>query len=336
MSLKDQDYPIEVSILITVYNHEKYLHQCLDSIVSQKTSFRFEIVIGEDCSPDKSREIVVEYANRYPRLIIPILYEVNQGTKDCPGKGNFVNTFYQCRGKYIVHIEADDFLIDDTKLQKQYDFLEANPDSTACFHNAIMKFEDESDNVDRLINPPDQKDKIFPEDLLGEKEVWFMATASVMFRRGCIGEKFSEWFLQTKSGDIPLYLILSNQGYIGYISDVMSVYRRHKAGLSYTDSNFDEKFIKNRILMYSNVDEALEYKHSRLIKRILGQYDLILANIYKLNNNPLKSFLFALKSINRTSPNSVEHIKQVTQDFIIPSFGMRIYANLKGFLQSLL
>lgn len=326
---------IEVSVFITVYNHEKFLRECLDSLVSQVTNFKFEIVIGEDCSPDNSRAIVIEYANKYPELIVPILYEVNQGSKKCPGKGNFTNTFYQCKGKYIVHIEADDYLINNHKLQMQYDFLEQNLDASACFHNAIMSYEDGTGRPNTNINPPDQKAKIYPEDFLGQKEVWFMATASVMFRRNLIGEKFPDWFLQSKSGDIPLYLMLSNKGYIGYIPEVMCVYRRHLSGMSYTDSNLDEVFIKNRMFMYSNVDKELNYKYNHLIKPILGEYYLLLTNVFKLKNQYFQSIYFAFISLYLTKPNSKEHLKLVFQDFIIPTGLMKVYANVKWRLETL-
>lgn len=327
--------PIEVSVFITVYNHGKYLRQCLDSLVSQITNFNFEIVVGEDCSPDDSRSILIEYASKYPTLIKALLWEKNQGTKECPGKGNFTQTFYQCKGKYIVYIEGDDYLTDNYKLQKQYDFLNAHPESSACFHNAIMSYEDGSDMGQKFINPPDQKDKIYPEDLLTQKEVWFMATASVMFRRNLIGEKFPEWFLKSKSGDIPIYILLANQGYIGYIPDVMCVYRRHQGGLSYTDSNYSEVFIKNRLFMYSNIDKELNFKYSHLIKPILGEYYLLMANVFKLKNQSLTSLYFAIISLYLTKPNNSEHLKFVLQSFIFPETFMKIYANVKWKIETL-
>jgi glycosyltransferase involved in cell wall biosynthesis len=325
---------VEVSILITVYNHEKYLHECLDSLVNQITNFKYEIVIGEDCSPDSSRSIVVDYANKYPELVFPILYEKNQGTLDCPGKGNFINTFYKCSGKYIVHIEADDYLLSNNKLQIQYDFLEQNKEASACFHNAIMSYEDGSGNESHNINPVSQKTKIYPEDFLSKREVWFMATAGVMFRRKLIGEKFPDWFLKSKSGDIPLYLILSNQGYIGYINEVMSVYRRHKGGLSYTDSEFDEKFIKNRIAMYSNVNKELDYKYNPQIKSIVGEYTYLLANLQNKNTFNLYRIFLATKALILIQNQANINKKAIVQNLIIPSGVLKIYSFLKWKIES--
>lgn len=286
---------IEVSVLITTYNHEKFIAQCLDSLINQKTSFKYEVVIGEDCSTDNTRKIVVEYAKKYPEIIKPILYKTNQGTKKCPGKGNFTNTFYECKGKYIVHIESDDFLIDTNKLQVQYNYLETNKEASACFHNAEVIFEDNS-ALPYLMNDENQKQRIETSDFLQEKETWFMATASVMFRRKLIPKHFPNWFLNCKSGDIPLYCMLSDKGYIGYIPKIMSVYRKHAAGLSMTDIHLDATFIENRIFMYNSIDEYTNFKYHKLIKKILSGYYLNLADSFQYKNNSIKSIQSIYKS----------------------------------------
>jgi glycosyltransferase involved in cell wall biosynthesis len=294
----------EVSVCITVYNHEKFLKECLDSVVCQLTNFKFEVIIGEDCSTDNTRQIVIEYAEKYPELIFPILYEQNQGTKQCPGKGNFTNTFYQCKGKYIVHIEGDDYLTDPNKLQIQFNYLNENPEASACFHNAMVVYDDLQLPAYE-INKTDQKLKIFPEDLLYEKEVWFMATASVMFRRKLINERFPEWFLKCKSGDIPLYCMLSSQGYIGYIAKNMCVYRKHAGGLSMTDIHHNANFIENRIFMYESINNFTNKKYNSLIKPILANYYLNMANSIQYGNNAIYRLYFTLKSILISKPFSL-------------------------------
>ncbi|MES2798111.1 MAG: glycosyltransferase [Bacteroidota bacterium] len=323
---------LQVSVLITVYNHEKFIRQCLDSIVSQITDFKFEIVIGEDCSTDNTREIVIEYANKYPDLIVPILYEHNQGNKFCPGKGNFVNTFYACKGKYIVHIEGDDYLTDNQKLQLQYDYLNKNTEASACFHNATIIYDDRSFEPEEM-NPIDQKIKIFPEDLLKDKEVWFMATASVMFRRQLIPVKFPDWFLNCKSGDIPLYCILSHQGYIGYIPQTMCVYRKHAGGLSFTDIHQDETFIKNRIYMYQSINEFTAFKYGKLIDNILAKYYLSMANSIQYGNNAIMRLWFTLKSLTlNNSPSIFETLKL----YGISPKNYEKYLNIRRFINKIL
>ena len=112
-----------VSIGMTVYNQEKYVARAIESILMQRVNFDYEIVIAEDCSTDRSREIVIEYAERYPDVIKLILQEQNVGLK-----AQSVCLKKTCRGIYRAQLEGDDYLVDPDRLQKQVDFLENNPD----------------------------------------------------------------------------------------------------------------------------------------------------------------------------------------------------------------
>lgn len=306
----------KVSVCFITYNHAPYIRMALDSIVSQKTTFDFELVIGDDCSTDGTTEIVKEYADNYPHLIRAYIHPVNLTNFGLPGKLNFVHGFSVCKGDYIVHIEGDDYFVDDLKLQKQADFLDKNQHYSACFHNAWMKFEDNSGREDYLINPKDQKKEIVPADLLFEKEIWFMATASVMFRKKIIGDAFPEWFLKTKSGDIPLYVMLSDVAPIAYLEDVMCAYRRHLSGLSYTDSNYDLDFIENRILMYNSIDIHTKRHYHEAIRRIIGNYYFMALNTRQLTHSQKLKLRYFLKSVKFNLPN--KPIKEVISHLLTP------------------
>lgn len=118
----DEERPL-LSIGMTVYNQEKYIARAIESILMQRVNFKYEIVIAEDCSTDRSREIVIEYAKRYPEVIRLILQEHNVGLREqsiCLKKA--------CRGIYRAHLEGDDYWVAYDKLQKQIDFLETHPD----------------------------------------------------------------------------------------------------------------------------------------------------------------------------------------------------------------
>ena len=117
-----------VSVRMSTYNHEKFIAQAIEGVLMQKTNFLFELIIGEDCSTDRTREIVVDYANRYPEIIKPILHEKNVGSKL---NGRACKA--ACRGKYIAICEGDDYWIDPLKLQKQVDFMESHPECSFCF-----------------------------------------------------------------------------------------------------------------------------------------------------------------------------------------------------------
>lgn len=125
--------PLMVSIRCTVYNHERYLRDCLNGFVMQKTNFRFEAIVHDDASTDGSAAIIREYAEKYPEIIKPIYETENQYSKHDDSLRRIMNE--HTHGKYIAFCEGDDYWTDPLKLQKQVDFLEANPDYGACYTN---------------------------------------------------------------------------------------------------------------------------------------------------------------------------------------------------------
>ena len=123
---------IMVSICCLVYNHEKYLRQCLDGFVKQKTNFKFEALIHDDASTDNSQNIIREYEKKYPEIIKPIYQTENQYSKRAGVTWKI--QFPRAKGKYIAMCEGDDFWTDEFKLQKQFDALEQNKDCVFCSH----------------------------------------------------------------------------------------------------------------------------------------------------------------------------------------------------------
>lgn len=315
---------IKVSVIVHTYNHEKYIRQTLDSILSQKVNFQYEVIIGDDASPDSTPVIIQEYQAKFPDIIKPLLHPKNLGGY---GKNNTLATLAVCKGKYIAAMDGDDYWTNPLKMQKQVDFLDNNPDFVACFHNALIHFEDGS-APDTYVNDASQREVTTIEDLVGEDEVWYMATSAVMFRNGIIKE-YPQWFHESKSGDIPRYILLGKYGKFFYINELMSVYRKNNGGMSFTDGKQDADFLLNRIGMYKGIDAELDYKFHQTIKKNIARYYLMLANSIQHGDNSIRSRHFALKSLFLSSPNSSEHIKKVMQDFIIPKGFMKLYANTK-------
>jgi glycosyltransferase involved in cell wall biosynthesis len=115
-----------VSICTITYNHAPFIRQCLDGFLMQKTNFPFEVLIHDDASTDGTEEIIREYEAKYPELIKPLYEKENQYLKG--RRGSKIFNFPRARGKYIALCEGDDYWTDPLKLQKQVEFLEANPD----------------------------------------------------------------------------------------------------------------------------------------------------------------------------------------------------------------
>lgn len=256
-----------VSVFMMTYNHERYLAQALDSVLAQVRDFSMEIVIGEDCSTDNTRAIVLDYHRRYPDLIRPLLPPQNIGAMN-----NQIQIMEACRGKYVAILEGDDYWTDVHKLVRQVNFLESHPDFSFCFHNALVVHEDGSGKASHLMTS-DIKSEYSLDDITRE---WNIATASVVYRRQLLPE-LPMWARDATAADLPMFVTLANQGRVGFLPEVMSVYRINAGGVS--RSGHAERFVLGLIRMHENVDRYLDYRyHQNTMKKLAEDY-LILTNI---------------------------------------------------------
>lgn len=320
----------KVSICVITYQHEDYFEKCLEGILQQKVNFDYEIIIGEDHSPDQTPNLVKKYAQLYPGKIKAYVRPENIGSKF-----NFLHCFFDCRGEYIVHIEADDYFTDDNKLQTQVDLLDANQHLSACFHNAEIVYEDNSNREPEFINSSNQKVLTETKDFFVKKETWFMATASVMMRRKYV-EKLPEWFLECKSGDIPLYVILAEQGPIAYINQCMSVYRKNLNGQSYTDNIQSLNFIKNRIFMYSKVNEYTKYTYAHLLKPILFEYYILAISCYENKPYLINKIIYLLRAYWEKPPINIKEIFSDIKTHVLSADTVHQYLNFRSKLNKVL
>lgn len=118
----------KVSVCVVAYNQVKYIRECLQSIVDQETDFDFEVIVGDDCSTDGTREIVKEFSRKYPRKIDLVLHKKNVG----PSR-NYLSVHNLARGEFVAHIDGDDYLLPH-KLQTQSDFLDMNQGCQIAWH----------------------------------------------------------------------------------------------------------------------------------------------------------------------------------------------------------
>jgi glycosyltransferase involved in cell wall biosynthesis len=210
-----------VSVAMITYNHEQYIKQALESIVSQKTNFKIELIIGEDCSTDATRKICEEYVSKYPQTI-----RLLPGVSNLGVTPNFVRTLRACSGKFVAVCEGDDYWTDSLKLQRQADFLAANEDYVACFH--AVKVIDADDNLIRKSKGSFKSKNDFSGDDLIRGKV--MSLSSVCFRN--IIEEYPEEFLRSPTGDNFLSSLLGNFGKGKFLNEIEpSAYRMHSSGM---------------------------------------------------------------------------------------------------------
>jgi glycosyltransferase involved in cell wall biosynthesis len=256
---------LKVAIWMVTYNHALFIEQALDSILSQKTDFKFKLFIGEDFSTDGTREICIKYAEKYPDKIDLSIREKNVGIFV-----NAISIYDQCKksgAEFVALCEGDDFWIDNYKLQKQVDFLNRNQGYSSCFHNTfeIEANEKLTYNI-KSIWKRNISNKIYLEDLLRNKYSLFH-TSSLLYRNELF--ETPEWFSKNKggSGDLVLFFILAEKDAIGRVKGVSSVYRKHENSLT-NISNSNEKFLSERLLFLDLINCHFEFRYSKLIERI--------------------------------------------------------------------
>jgi len=219
-----------VSVCVQTYRHENYIKQCLDGILEQKTNFEFEILLGEDDSPDNTRQICIEYANNHPEKIRLFLHNranIIKISGTSTGRFNFLYNLFSARGKYIALCEGDDYWTDPYKLQKQVDFLEVNPDFSICF-NKVKVLKDGQLVDDFITKVPAEISTI--NDLAEGNYIYPLST---VFRK-IIPESFPQWFSKCGVGDYPLFMLLAQHGKIKQIDEYMGVYRLNDTGIWYS------------------------------------------------------------------------------------------------------
>ncbi len=209
---------MKISVCITTYNHEPFIGECLESIVTQKVNFTFEIVIGEDASTDGTLAICREYADKYPSLIRLLTTPVNLGMVK-----NGFRTAAATTGEYIAICEGDDYWTDPTKLQRQYDFLEANPEYSMIAENGLVLNTVEGKEFN--FNTRREECDLEVMDLLGKR---LFPSASVLFRAKYIRENFKQ---PRYGGDTFLWCYLATKGKVRYLPVISSVYRRGLQGV---------------------------------------------------------------------------------------------------------
>lgn len=266
---------ITCAIWMVTYNHEQFISQAIESILSQKTDFPFKLFIGEDKSTDKTRDICLEYARNYPDLIELDLNEYNIG-----GMRNAKNIYEKCFNSgaaYVAMLEGDDFWCDDFKLQKQVEFLQSNNDFTICFHRVLELVSDGSTAFSQL-NTSDKEEIYTIEDLATGN---FIHTPSVVFRNTNL--QFPEWFIDSPVGDYVLHMLNARDGKIKYFAEAMAVYRIHQS------SNWSSMPVYNRYNNWVKLLDILQTKFSDTVNDILKRQKFYIlqqiAGLYLLDNN---------------------------------------------------
>lgn len=213
-----------VSVRMSTYNHEPYIAQAIEGVVTQETEYPFELIIGEDCSTDRTREIVFEYQKKYPDIIRVIAWDKNVGMRK-----NGRRAYMACRGKYIAICEGDDYWHHPGKLQKQIDFLENHPDYGMVHSDAdyvVVETGKVTCNVNRSTNAIyNDDDSDLPWRILSCQ--YIVRVCTVCARKALIDEIIAANPFEFQGnhflmGDIPCWFELARWAKVGYIDESLA------------------------------------------------------------------------------------------------------------------
>ena len=223
----------KVSVLLITYNHAKYIAEAIESVLMQRTSFPVTVHVIDDCSTDGTTEIVKEYAARYPGRVVACLNKKNIGRK--VSQKNFTKGFSTLDGDYWALLEGDDYWTSPNKLQRQVEFLDANPDFAICAHNTIKVYEDGSRDPHRFLYYGKKDDCDIYEAIMLRM---FFHGAGVLYRNVFKGVP-PRGYDNKWSCDIYTFISHAAHGKIHHMDEDMAVYRAHGSGLFSTMSELE-------------------------------------------------------------------------------------------------
>ncbi len=212
-----------VSVYMLAYGHERYLAQAIEGVLAQQCPFPIELIIGEDCSPDATRAIAIEYQRRHPGLIRVLTAERNVGAL-----ANAERCRQAARGRYIAICEGDDHWIAPSKLDRQVALMEQDPGLSLCCH---ASYKDDASRDDARVGTerPARTSRLLTTSEIIRGDGALIPTCSILARASLV-RNLRPWRRSAPVGDYPLVLQAALEGRVAYIDAVMSVYRIHVPG----------------------------------------------------------------------------------------------------------
>lgn len=240
----------KVSVVILTYNQENFIAQAIESIICQETTFPYEIIIGEDCSTDTTRDICLSYQNKYPQLIKLILQEKNLGLI-----GNYKSVLSQCRGEYIAECGGDDYWCDENKLQKHIDYMDEHDDVVVTYHDA--KTVDVNSNLIKDSFLPQERKINFTTDEL--KKALLLLPQTMCFRTIVVNEIIHNLSSHVYNEDLFVTSIMGNYGTGVYLSNIKNTAYRILKGSVW----MGQTSIKRTLMAIGSNSELKKYYDKR-------------------------------------------------------------------------
>jgi glycosyltransferase involved in cell wall biosynthesis len=245
-----------VSVLILSFNQESYILQALRGLSRQRVDFTMEVVVADDCSHDRTAQIIGKWAkgSGLPTRFLP-------RPKNLGVAANFVDAVAQCRGRYVAILEGDDYWTDRRKLSKQYRYLQAHSGCTSCFHPVRLLFDD--GRYENWTPLPGTKPELQFLDVLQQN---YVPNCSTLMFRNDPADRLPEWLGELRYYDWVLHVCNAHRGNLAFLAEVMSVYRVRARGAWHGASKAHQAREVIRILDHLNEYYGGKY-HALLAER---------------------------------------------------------------------
>ena len=279
---------IQVSVCLIAYNHERYIAQALDSILSQQTSFDFEVIARDDASTDRTADILRDYERQYPDKIRLVLEAENRyhDPEAKPVIGRVLAPL--ARGRYLAMCEGDDWWTSPAKLQRQFDYMEANPATQMCCHAVKIVRGDGGKATELLTCGAEERDITCDEVMENwarttRDGIWSLHPSSCFSRREADLAYASAWRISALAGDFIRMCYFSHATPVHFMPDVMSAYR-YLPAQSWTakgeqDAAVLSQHYREFIETMATIDELTGFEHHDAAMRGCKQRALLLAGM---------------------------------------------------------
>lgn len=282
---------ITVSIFMLTYNQEQFIAQTIESIVMQKTNFKYQLVIGEDCSTDTTYSICKSFEEQYPDKIKLLPSQ----SKNIGLINNYMRTIKECNGKYIAICDGDDYWIDEHKLQKQVDFLEANSDYAIVYTGFNKLYPDGT--LKKAVLSFTKEESSFTDLIYNN----YIPSVTVLFRNDKDFSKLPTWITNFPYGDWPTYLwLIKDEGKIHFLDEITAVYRMD-IGISSPIIKVNSALLNvNLGILNFMLNDADFENRKALIRQVISEKSNSLMTSY----NREKAYIKGLKQLGHNFANN--------------------------------
>jgi glycosyltransferase involved in cell wall biosynthesis len=262
---------MKISVSITTYNHERYIGQAVESVLSQQCRARVEVVVGDDCSTDGTSDILAQLEREHRGSLKVIRPATNLGQQ---GRAMFLETLKHCDGAFVAMLDGDDYWTDDAKLERQIEFMTRHEDCSLCHHPVENVYDNGS-------TEPWRDDAGGAESLVGFDALlpWHSIGSPTPLVRHKVVRAIPAWMSRSPFGDWPIYLAAADIGRIGYLPQVMAAYRFHERGVWTQTTDLDRQ--QQVVDFFAGIDGRILRRHARALLLAMGFQLLELAEKHR-------------------------------------------------------